>query len=78
MGRYIEGLDREARDDNRKAAEVLASAGLQTVTVNATEVEGWRRTIETLLPRLRERPELDAAMLERLLAVLADHRRASP
>jgi TRAP-type C4-dicarboxylate transport system substrate-binding protein len=78
MGRYIEGLDREARDDNRKAAEVLAKAGLQTVTVNAAEVEGWRRTIETLLPRLRERPELDAAMLERLLAVLADHRRANP
>ena len=78
MGRYIEGLDREARDDNRKAAEVLARAGLQTVTVNAADVDGWRRTIETLLPRLRERPELDAAMLERLLAVLADYRRANP
>ena len=78
MGRYIEGLDREARDDNRKAAEVLARAGLQTVTVDAADVDGWRRTIETLLPRLRERPELDAAMLERLLTVLADHRRANP
>ena len=78
MGRYIEGLDREARDDNRKAAEVLARAGLQTVTVDAADVDGWRRTIETLLPRLRERPELDAAMLERLLAVLADYRRANP
>jgi TRAP-type transport system periplasmic protein len=78
MGRYIEGLDREAREDNRKAAEVLAKAGLQTITVNAADVEGWRRTIETLLPRLRERPELDAAMLERLLAVLAEQRRANP
>jgi TRAP-type C4-dicarboxylate transport system substrate-binding protein len=78
MGRHIEGLDREAREDNRKAAEVLARAGLQTVTVNAAEVEGWRRTIETLLPRLRERPELDAAMLDRMLAVLADYRRANP
>jgi TRAP-type C4-dicarboxylate transport system substrate-binding protein len=78
MGRYIESLDREARDDNRKAAEVLARAGLQTVPVEAADVEGWRRTIETLLPRLRERPEIDAAMLDRLLAVLADHRRANP
>jgi TRAP-type C4-dicarboxylate transport system substrate-binding protein len=78
MGRYIEALDREARDDNRKAAEVLTRSGLQTVTVNAADVEGWRRTIETLYPRLRERPDIDAAMLDRLLAVLSDHRRANP
>jgi TRAP-type C4-dicarboxylate transport system substrate-binding protein len=78
MGGYIEELDREARDDNRKAAEVLAKSGLETVTVNAAEVEGWRRTIEDLYPRLRERADIDAAMFDRLLAVLAEYRRAHP
>jgi TRAP-type C4-dicarboxylate transport system substrate-binding protein len=78
MGRYIEALDREAREDNRRAAEVLATSGLQTVTVNETDVEGWRRTIESIHPKLRERPDIDAAMFDRLLAVLADYRRMHP
>jgi TRAP-type C4-dicarboxylate transport system substrate-binding protein len=78
MGRYIDGLDREAREDNRRAAEVLTKSGLQTVTVNAADVEGWRGTIESLYPRLRERPDIDAAMFDRLLAVLTDYRRANP
>jgi TRAP-type C4-dicarboxylate transport system substrate-binding protein len=78
MSRHIERLDREARDDNRKAAEVLARSGLQTVTVNAADVEGWRRTIESIHPKLRTRPDIDAAMFDRLLAILAEHRRAHP
>jgi TRAP-type C4-dicarboxylate transport system substrate-binding protein len=78
MSRYVGDLDREARDDNRKAAEVLANSGLQTVTVNAADVERWRSTIETIHPKLRERPDIDAAMFERLLALLAGYRRARP
>jgi TRAP-type C4-dicarboxylate transport system substrate-binding protein len=78
MGRHIAGLDREAREDNRKAAEVLTRSGLQTVTVNAADVEGWRGTIESLYPRLRARPDIDAAMFDKLLAVLTDYRRANP
>ena len=78
MGRYIESLDREARDDNRKAAEVLARSGVQTVTVNDADVAGWRTTIESIHPKLRERPDLDAALFDRLLAVLADYRRRHP
>ena len=78
MGRYIEELDREAREDNRKAADVLARSGLQTVTVDAADVEGWRRTIESIHPQLRARPDIDAAMFDRLLAVLAEYRRAHP
>jgi TRAP-type C4-dicarboxylate transport system substrate-binding protein len=76
MGRHIEELDREARDDNRKASEVLASSGLETVAVDAADVEGWRRTIEGLYPRLREHPAIDAAMFARLLDLLAEYRRA--
>jgi TRAP-type transport system periplasmic protein len=78
MGRYIQGLDREAREDNRKAAEVLARSGVQTVTVNDADVEGWRKTIESIHPQLRERPDIDAAMFDRLLAVLAEYRRTNP
>jgi TRAP-type C4-dicarboxylate transport system substrate-binding protein len=78
MGSYIQGLDREARDDNRKAAEVLTRSGLQTVTVNAADVEGWRQTIESIHPQLRQRSDVDAAMFDRMLAVLAEFRRARP
>jgi TRAP-type C4-dicarboxylate transport system substrate-binding protein len=78
MGSYIQGLDREARDDNRKAAEVLARSGLQTVTVDAADVDGWRRTIEGIHPQLRQRSDVDAAMFDRMLAVLTEFRRARP
>ncbi len=78
MGRHLGLLDRESREDNRKATEVLLKAGLQTVTVNASDVEGWRRTIEGLYPKLRERPDIDVPLLDQLLAVLADYRRAHP
>ena len=78
MGRYIQELDHEAREDNRKAAEVLANSGLQTVTVNEADVEGWRKTIESIHPQLRERPDIDAAMFDRMLAVLAEYRRTHP
>ncbi len=78
MSRYIGDLDREARDDNRRAGEVLAGSGLQTVTVNAADVEVWRSTIQSIYPQLRERPDIDAAMFDRLLAVLAEYRRTHP
>jgi TRAP-type C4-dicarboxylate transport system substrate-binding protein len=78
MGRYIQGLDREARDDNRKAAEVLARSGLQTVSVNDADVDGWRATMESIHPQLRQRPDIDAAMFDRMLAVLAEYRRTNP
>ena len=78
MGRHLGLLDRESREDNRKANEVLAKAGIQSVTVNASDVEGWRRTIEGLYPKLRQRSDIDVPLLDQLLAVLADYRRAHP
>jgi TRAP-type C4-dicarboxylate transport system substrate-binding protein len=78
MSRYIGGLDREARDDNRRAAEVLARSGMQTVTVDAAAVESWRSTLEGIHPQLRQRPEIDVPMFERMLAALAAHRRTRP
>jgi TRAP-type C4-dicarboxylate transport system substrate-binding protein len=78
MGRYCDQLDREAREDNRKAAEVLSRSGLQTVTVNESDVAGWRKTIESIHPQLRARPDIDAALFDRLLGVLAEYRRSHP
>jgi TRAP-type C4-dicarboxylate transport system substrate-binding protein len=75
MGRHIQQLDREAREDNRKAAEVLAQSGLQTVTVDEADVEGWRKTMESIYPQLRERRDIDAALFDRMLTVLAEYRR---
>jgi hypothetical protein len=51
---------------------------LQTVSVNAADVEVWRRTIEGMHPQLRQRPDIDAPMFDRLLALLADYRRTHP
>ena len=78
MERYCHQLDREAREDNRKATEVLVRSGLQTVTVNEADVAGWRKTIESIHPQLRARPDIDAALFDRLLAVLAEYRRTHP
>jgi TRAP-type C4-dicarboxylate transport system substrate-binding protein len=71
-------LDSAAREDNRRAEEVLKQAGLETVTVDAANVEVWRREIESTYPQLRARPDIDAAMLDELLAVLAEYRRTHP
>ena len=78
MGRYVRELDHEAREDNRKAADVLAKSGLTTVTVKDADLEGWRKTIESIHPQLRARPDIDAALFDKLLAMLADYRRAHP
>jgi hypothetical protein len=75
MQRYISDLDREARDDNLKASDVLARSGIETVNVDATDVDGWRRTIEGLFPKLRARPDIDPALFDRLLGSLAEYRR---
>jgi TRAP-type C4-dicarboxylate transport system substrate-binding protein len=78
MTRHIGALDREARDDNRKAAEALAKAGLRTVTVDSADLASWRSTVEGLWPEFRRRPDFDATMFDRLLALLAEYRRTHP
>jgi TRAP-type C4-dicarboxylate transport system substrate-binding protein len=78
MSRFLTDLDMAAREDNRRAAEVLEKSGLQSVTVNDADVEVWRRTIEGTYPRLRQRPDIDAPMLDELLSVLAEYRGSHP
>ncbi len=78
MSKYMSDLDREARTDNEKARETLLRSGLQTVAVDAANVDSWRRAIESLYPRLRSRPDIDAKTFDELLGVLAEYRRTHP
>jgi TRAP-type C4-dicarboxylate transport system substrate-binding protein len=78
MSQYIGQLDREAREDNRRALEVLIRTGLQTVAVNSADVNAWRSTIEGIYPKLRDRPDIDGPMFDELLGMLAEYRRANP
>ena len=78
MGRYVQQLDHEAREDNRKATDVLAKSGLTTVTVKDADLESWRKTIESIHPQLRSRPDIDAALFDRVLGMLAEYRRTHP
>ncbi len=78
MTRYMGQLDREAREDDRKADEVLRNSGIKTVSVNPADVEVWRSTIEGIYPQLRERSDVDAAMFDQLLGLLAEYRRLHP
>ena len=74
MGTTMHSLDQAARDDNVKAAAVLEKSGLQTVDVNAADVDEWRKTVEGIYPELRQRPDIDAALFDDLLAALAAYR----
>jgi TRAP-type C4-dicarboxylate transport system substrate-binding protein len=78
LGGVATRLDSAARADNARANDVLLAAGLTSVPVNGANVVEWRRTIEGMYPRLRERPDIDARMFDELLAVLAEYRAGRP
>lgn len=74
LTRTVRALDEAARNDNREAREVLLRAGIQTVDVNAADVEALRAEIEALYPQLRARPDIDAALFDRLIGLLESFR----
>jgi TRAP-type C4-dicarboxylate transport system substrate-binding protein len=78
MTKYIKGLDDAARADNERANDTLLKSGVQSVAVEAANVDTWRTEIAALFPRLRERPDMDAALFDEMLGILADYRRAHP
>ena len=71
-------LDKTARDGQRARERDAAASGLQTVAVDAANVDNWRRAIEAMYPRLRTRPDMDAPMFDEVLGILAEYRRAHP
>ena len=78
MTQTMSGLDREARAENERATETLLRAGIKSVDVGAADVDDWRRTIEGMYPRIRERPDIDPALFDELQAILAEYRRSHP
>ncbi len=76
MTETVHELDRAAREDNKAALEVMYGTGIQEVRVDPANVDGWRRSIESMYPQLRQRADIDAQFLDRLLAILSDYRDA--
>lgn len=74
MTEIVDELDRAARADNERARDVLTDAGVQPVEVESEDVEDLRRTIESVYPELRRRPEVDGEMFGEVLDVLAEYR----
>jgi TRAP-type C4-dicarboxylate transport system substrate-binding protein len=74
MEDVVRSLDRAARTDNVEARRAMESAGLTFVTASPAEVQSWRRSVESIYPQLRERPDIDPAMLDRVIALLGEYR----
>ena len=74
MEGVVYSLDEAARTDNREARKAMESAGLSFMTTSADEVEQWRRTVSSTYPRLRERPDIDPAMFDRVVGLLDEYR----
>lgn len=77
MGDVMESIDRTSRDDNRRAAEVMTQSGVQPVAVDPGDIEDLRGTIENIFPALRRREDVDVALFDELLAILAQYRAAN-
>ena len=74
MGGVMRDIDRASREDNRRAAEVMTSTGIEPIAVTDTDVESLRNTIEAIYPTLRGRADVDVMVFDELLAILAEYR----
>jgi TRAP-type C4-dicarboxylate transport system substrate-binding protein len=77
MGRIMQELNDAARTDDREARDVLQKSGLEFVDVNRGDIAAWRETIESVYPALRARSDIDAALFDRMLALLSEYRDGS-
>ena len=74
MSGVMSRLDAQTRIDNREAETVLWNSGLELVPVRSEQVSGWRNTIEGLYPELGNRRDIDADILDKILALLEEYR----
>lgn len=77
MSRVMSDLNAAARTDEAQARTVLQQSGLEFVPVNRGDIAGWRSTIEGIYPALRARNDIDAALFDQLLGLLAEYRSES-
>ena len=74
----VSRLDEAAREDNRRAQEVLENSGVEIVQVEQEGIDDLRATVDELYPQLKARADVDGRLLERLLGLLAEYRAGKP
>lgn len=72
--RTVKRLDEAAREDNRRAWEVLKRYGVEIVEVDESNVETLRQRIAAIYPQLESRTDVDEVLLRRLLGLLEEYR----
>lgn len=74
FGSVMSDLNTAAREDNLEAQRVLRDSGLEFVSVDPSDIPGWRTTIEGLYPALRARDDIETQLFDRILDVLSQYR----
>lgn len=74
IGEVMAGIDSASRDDNAEARRIMDEMGIETVTVNRTDVESWRQVIEAQFPDIRRRRDIDVELFDEMLALLEEYR----
>jgi TRAP-type C4-dicarboxylate transport system substrate-binding protein len=74
MGEVVKGLDAAARTDNERALQAMYDIGIESVTVDTSNLDSWRAAVEDIYPRLRGRDDVDSALLDRMLGILREYR----
>ncbi len=77
MTNTVNSLDKAAREDEEEARAVLKNTGINFVPVDSGDVIGWRHTIDALYPKLQQRNDIDAVVLEQVLGHLRNYRSVS-
>ena len=77
MTNTVNSLDKVAREDEEEVRTVLKNTGIKFVPVDSSDVIGWRHTINALYPKLQQRNDIDAVILEQVLGHLSNYRSVS-
>ncbi len=67
-------IDASSREDNAEARRIMADMGIETVPVNAGDVEGWREVIREQFSDIRSRRDIDTEVFDEMLGLLEDFR----
>lgn len=78
MGRVFKEIEVQNRKDNIGALAALKNQGITFVTPGETELVEWKRRASTVPARLVETSRFSAELVQRLDALLAEYRSATP
>jgi TRAP-type C4-dicarboxylate transport system substrate-binding protein len=74
IGEVMAGIDRDSRADNDAARSIMANMGIETVPVDAADVDVWRQIIAEQFPEIRRRRDIDVELFDEMLALLEEYR----